>query len=92
MVPDKRGRQFGEITDPELTEFAEIVKKVVMVLRKKYGAEFPYNFYIYPGGDWYWRIIPRSKSIGGFELSSQIFVNTVEPEEVKKYFQKNLEI
>lgn len=92
VVPDRRGHKFSEIQDSELEEFSAIVQKVIQVLRRKFGPEFPYNFYIYPGGDWYWRIIPRSKSIGGFELSSQIFVNTVDPEQAKKYFQKNLDL
>lgn len=92
VVPDKRGRKFWEIDDGELEEFALIIKSIITTLKRKFGPEFPYNFYIYPGGDWYWRIIPRSKPIGGFELSSQIFVNTVEPEEAREYFKKNLEL
>ena len=92
VAPEKRGRLFGDLEDDELEEFSEIIQKVLITLRKKYGKEFPFNFYIYPSKDWYWRVIPRVKTIGGFELSSQIFVNSTDPEEVRTYLRKNLEL
>lgn len=81
VVPHKRGRIFSETTDEEYKDLAAIVQKLVTAMTSVYGHEFPFNFYIYPAGDWYLRFIPRVKTIGGFELSTGIFVNTKDPKE-----------
>lgn len=84
VVPKKRGRLFSEVDDNELADLAEVVTKLVAIFTEVYGHEFPFNFYIYPAGDWYLHFIPRSKSIGGFELSTGIFVNTKDPAETRE--------
>lgn len=84
VAPKKRGRLFGETSDEELSDLSHIVQELVRILTEVYGHEFPFNFYIYPAGDWYLRFIPRSKSIGGFELSTGIFVNTKDPQETRE--------
>ena len=45
----------------------------------RHGHEFPYNLSIYPYKDWYLRLIPRIKVIGGFEVGTNVFVNTQDP-------------
>lgn len=83
IVPKGRGRVFSEISDDELTDFATVLQKLLIIMTEVHGHEFPFNFYIYPAGDWYLRFMPRTKTIGGFELSTGIFVNTKDPQETR---------
>lgn len=91
-VPKKRGRIFSEVTDAEIEDFAVLIQRLIQIFSSRHGHEFPFNFYIYPGGDWYFRLIPRVKSIGGFELGTGIYINTQDPKEtlefVKTHFDK----
>jgi UDPglucose--hexose-1-phosphate uridylyltransferase len=86
----ERGRGFWEVTDGELFDLAHILQKVTRAITKKYGAGAPYNYYIYPGGDWYIRFIPRERVIGGFELATGVYVDSAPIEEVISFFQKEL--
>ncbi len=92
VFPKKRGRAFFESDDTEMEDFATVLQRLIQVFTTRHGHEFPYNFYIYPGGDWYLRLIPRVKIIGGFELGTGIFVNTQDPKEtlafLKTHFHK----
>lgn len=92
VFPKKRGRGFFEIDDVEIGDFATVLQRLIQIFTTRHGHEFPYNFYIYPGGDWYLRLIPRVKIIGGFELGTGIFVNTQDPKEalafLKTHFYK----
>lgn len=90
IVPKKRGRTFGEITDEEIGEFATTLKTLITLFDLRHGHEFPYNFYIYPGGDWYLRLIPRLKTIGGFELGTGVYVNTQLPQETMAFIKEHL--
>jgi UDPglucose--hexose-1-phosphate uridylyltransferase len=91
VTPKHRNKIFGEITDVEVTDFAYVLQRLVQVLMIRHSNEFSFNFYIYPGKDWYLRLIPRVKRMGGFELGTGIFVNTQDPKEtilfLKKYFK-----
>lgn len=92
IVPKKRGDIFGQITPAQTDDFAYTLKRVIELLDMRHGHEFPYNFYIYPSNDWYLRIIPRYKTLGGFEIGTTIFVNTQDPKEtlnfIKEHFEK----
>ncbi len=90
VAPKLRGRAFDEITDPEITDFAFILARLVQIMDLRHGSEFPFNFYIYPGGDWYLRLIPRSKSLGGFEIGTGIFVNTQDSKETILFIKEHL--
>ncbi|MEX0617136.1 MAG: hypothetical protein WD231_05045 [Candidatus Woykebacteria bacterium] len=79
VAPVERGRQFGDIREEEIKDLSKNLLKVLRKLQKNLGADFSFNFYIYHGGDWYLRLIPRVKVPGGFELGTGIFVNTVDP-------------
>ena len=87
IAPKRRGRAFGEITDEEIPDLAMTLSRVLQILTLRHGHIFPFNFYIYPGGDWYLRIIPRVKSLGGFEIGTGIFVNTQPPAETIAFLQ-----
>lgn len=80
---------FGEISDKEVTDLSSSLSKIIKILELRHGREFPYNFYIYPGKDWYLRIIPRTKSLGGFEIGAGIFVNTQDPKETINFIKEN---
>lgn len=80
---------FADITDQEIKDLSQVLTKLVQVLEKKLGKEFPYNFYIYPGKNWYLRLIPRIKSLGGFEIGTNVFVNTEDPRETIKFLKEN---
>lgn len=84
FVPKKRDRLFSKITSEEIDDLAKLFSKVLKKLQKVLGRQFPFNFYIYYGGDWYLRLMPRVKVLGGFELGSGIFVNTVSPKQAAK--------
>ncbi len=91
VAPKKRGRAYGEIEDKEVSDLSKTISKLLQILDLRHGHEFPFNFYIYPGGDWYLRIIPRVKSLGGFEIGTGIFVNTQDPVETIDFIKENFE-
>lgn len=91
IAPKRRNKTFGEITDEELENFAFALDRLIMVLDMRHGNEFPYNFYIYPGDDWYLRVIPRFKSLGGFEIGTHIYVNTQDPLETIAFIKEHFD-
>lgn len=84
---------FSEISDEEISDLAVTLKRLIQIFSLRHGNEFPYNFYIYPGRDWYLRLIPRDKSLGGFEIGTGIYINTQDPAKtidfIKKHFEKS---
>lgn len=89
VAPKKRNYTFGEISDIEIADFAHVIKRLIEVLRVRHSDFFSFNYYIYPGIDWYLRLIPRVKRMGGFELGTGIFVNTQDPKETILFLQKH---
>lgn len=89
IAPKKRGRLFSEITDEEIKDLANIVPTLIKIFTLRHNNQFPFNFYIYPGGDWYLRIIPRLKSLGGFEIGTRVFINTQDPAETIKFISEH---
>lgn len=87
IIPQERGRLFGEITYEELENLAFVLKRVIKIFEIRHGYEFPYNYYIYPYHDWYLRIMPRAKIPGGFEIATGIFVNTQNPKKTMKFLK-----
>jgi UDPglucose--hexose-1-phosphate uridylyltransferase len=78
ITPKNAGKSFGESTNEEIEDLAKNFPIVLKKLKRVFGKTFSFNFYIYPLYGWYLRIIPREKTLGGFEVSSNIFVNTVD--------------
>lgn len=89
VTPKKRNRLFGEITDIEIKDLAILLNRLIQILEHRHNGEFPFNFYIYPGEDWYLRIMPRLKSLGGFEIGTGIFVNTQDPNETMAFIKQH---
>lgn len=89
IVPKARGRAFGDILEEEIKDLAFILSRLIEILNLRHGNEFPFNFYIYPGGDWYLRIIPRIKCLGGFEIGTNVFINTQNPCETIEFINQH---
>lgn len=85
VYPSKRGGYFGEIDDIQIKDFAKVLYRLIQIMDLRHGSEFPYNFYIYPEKDWYLRLVPRIKIIGAFEVSTNVFVNTQDPNETIEF-------
>ena len=91
IYPKSGGRIFGDISDEEISDLSPSVSRLIQILDLRHGHEFSFNFYIYPGIDWYLRIIPREKSLGGFEIGTGIFVNTQDPRETMSFIKEHFE-
>lgn len=78
--------KFQNLNDQKIKDLAIILQSMLVKLKKVHNASahyakkpFGYNFYIYPYESWYLRIIPRFSERAGFELSTGIMVNSVDP-------------
>lgn len=91
IVPKLSQRTFGEITNGEIDEFAYVLQRLIQLLDLRHGHNFPFNFYIYPGKNWYVRIIPKYKTLGGFEVGTNVFVNTQDPKETIAFIRQHFE-
>ena len=87
IVPNDRGKLFGEITYEEMESLAYILRRLIFIFEARHEEDFSYNFYIYPRRDWYLRILPRAKIAGGFEIATGIYVNTQDPKETMEFIK-----
>ena len=84
FLPKIRGRLFGDVTNGELDNLSPLLSKIYQKLQDKLGQNFPFNFHVYHGGDWYLRFIPRLRVLGGFELATGVYVHSTDPKEAAK--------
>lgn len=91
VAPKREGRSFDSATPEELKELALVLSRLIQIFDLRHGHEFPYNFYIYPGKGWYLRLIPRVKLLGGFEVGTNVFVNTQVPSETFKFVAEHFD-
>lgn len=89
IAPKQNGGGFGLIKDPEITDLGFVLSRLIQIFDLRHGHEFPFNFYIPPLKNWYLRLIPRTKIIGGFELGTNIIVNTQDPAETFKFIKEH---
>ncbi|MBP7832534.1 MAG: hypothetical protein KA035_02065 [Candidatus Levybacteria bacterium] len=89
IVPIERNSTFGEISYKEIESLAFVWKRLLEIFEIRHNKKFPHNFYIHPYKDWYMRIIPRDKILGGFEMETGIYVNTLDPRETMKFIKEN---
>lgn len=73
-------RKFSEITDGEIKELTHLLQGILKKLARKFPG-LSYNYYIFPGENWYLRIIPRLVDRAGFELGTGLSVNIKDPTE-----------
>jgi len=91
IAPKERGNLFSSIKDPQISDLAFALSRLIQIFDLRHGLEFPFNFYIYPGGDWYLRILPRVKVLGGFEVGTGIMVNTQDPRETIEFIKEHFD-
>jgi len=84
FLPKRQVKFFSEISDAEIKDLGGLLAKVLKKLEKALGEKFPFNFYIYHGDDWYLRLIPRRRILGGFELASGVYVHSTSPKEASE--------
>jgi len=89
IAPKKNGKGFGAITADQISDLGFCLSRLIQILDIRHGHEFPFNFYIYPGNQWYLRIIPRIKILGGFEVGTHIIVNTQDPKETFAFIKEH---
>lgn len=95
--------KFKDLSGEQISNLAEILQSTILKLKKIHGDNphyskkpFGYNFYIQPYGDpvlseaegWFLRIIPRFMERAGFELSTGIMVNSVDPKKAAEDLRK----
>jgi len=93
IVPRAHQESFDMITDPELEEFALMLREVLGAYRDKFGDP-PYNYYIhsaptdgteYPYYHWHMELVPKLTTTGGFELGTSMMINVTTPEHAADY-------
>jgi UDPglucose--hexose-1-phosphate uridylyltransferase len=91
VLPKKDQVFFSEISDVEIKDQAKILHRLIQIFDLRHGHEFPFNFYISPHKGWYLRIVPRVKSLGGFEIGTGVSVNTQDPKETIAFIKEHFE-
>lgn len=91
VKPNREVGSFGEITDKEIKDLSKALYRLIQIFDLRHGSEFAYNFYISPFKDWYLRIIPRQKTLGGFEVGTGIWVNTQDPKETIAFIKEHFD-
>ncbi|MDY6974537.1 MAG: galactose-1-phosphate uridylyltransferase, partial [Thermodesulfobacteriota bacterium] len=96
IIPKVHQAGFNRITEAEVKSLADILlimlKKLYKVLDNPnfnyviYSA--PYRMSDVPFFHWHFKIVPRIKTPGGFEIGTRIHVNTVYPEESAEMLQR----
>lgn len=87
IAPKIENTVFGDMNDEEIDDLVKLLQKILKQLMKIYKENslsnlgFGYNYYIYPGANWYIRIIPRFIHRAGFELGTGLSVNIIDPSE-----------
>jgi UDPglucose--hexose-1-phosphate uridylyltransferase len=92
IMPKNNGKFYGDITDMEVKDLAKTLYRLIQIFDLRHGNEFPYNFYIAPFNNWYLRIVPRIKTLGGFEVGTNVSVNTQEPEKTLEFIKEHFEV
>jgi UDPglucose--hexose-1-phosphate uridylyltransferase len=99
IFPKKKSSNFGDIKDEDLVLLAEILNNV---LKKLYIAlnNPDYTFFVhtspikkdtsglYDFYHWHIEIMPRFSIAAGMELGTNVFVNTVDPDEAAKLLRE----
>ncbi len=91
IAPKKRKTMFGESSDDMLSDLAYCLSHLINIFDLRYNKDYPFNFYIHPDGDWYLRMIPRVRTLGGFEVGTNVFVNTQNPEETMIFIREQFQ-
>lgn len=92
ISPKKKKSAFSKLFEEEIIDLAFVMQRLIQIMSVRHGEAFHFNFYVAPGKDWYVRLVPRKKLIGGFEVGTGVWVNTQDPKEtvafIKAHFDK----
>ncbi len=91
IAPRLQAGTFADSSDLQLHDLANTLQRLIMILSLRHGHEFPFNYFISPWNNWYIRIIPRQKRLGGFELATNVYVNTQDPAETMEFIQEHFD-
>ncbi len=91
IQPKRKKQLFGDIYEEEIIDLAFVMSRLIQIMSIRHGSAFPFNYYIYPGRDWYIRLIPRSKLLGAFEVGTGVWVNTQDPKETIRFIKNHFE-
>jgi len=89
IFPKKHLKNLSEFSEEEMSDLADILKKVLLKLRK---LNVSYNFFLHyaPKGTnlhFHIEVTPRIATWGGFEISSDSIINSVLPEEAARFYR-----
>ncbi len=93
IAPKDHKASFGDIEDPEIESFGEIIRSTLQRLIKALGNP-PFNYIIHTSPcdehcaeyyHWHLEIMPRLTKVAGFEWGSGFYVNPVPPEDAAKH-------
>lgn len=105
IAPKRRGEFFGQITDSQIADLAQILQEILkrLLYHLTGGQHFhpgmpmvafehgpAYNFYIHHGKDWYIRVVPRLVHRAGFELGTGLSVNIVDPADAAQILKEEI--
>jgi UDPglucose--hexose-1-phosphate uridylyltransferase len=91
LIPTQSTGTFADARDEDLSRLARALNHVIVLLKARHQSDIPYNFYISPYHHWYIRIMPRVKTLGGFELATGVSVMSQSPEETLAFLQEHWE-
>ena len=95
IMPKDHESQFEMTSKVSMKEFSDAAHKVLHLIDKTLDNP-PLNFYIHTlptifddsaSYHWHMEIAPRVSRYGGFELGSEIIINTMPPEEASHYLK-----
>jgi len=88
ILPKRHIKSITEFTGDEYSNFASILKKLLVRLK---GIGASYNFYLHysPKQDFHFHIelAPRIAAWAGFELCSGLVINSVSPENAARFYK-----
>jgi UDPglucose--hexose-1-phosphate uridylyltransferase len=90
IFPKRHTRNIMELDESELVDLADAMRKVLKKLKKLNAS---YNFFLHyapKGTDLHFHIevTPRIDKWAGFELASEVIINSVAPEEAARFYRK----
>ncbi len=94
IITHKQSQRFDLLENNETIELAELMQHIFGKIKKIYGA-IPFNLFVHslPKNamhkhfKWHVHIIPRKGNFGGFELSTGLYINSLNIHEMVEQFK-----
>lgn len=98
IIPKFHNASFGDISDIECLKLSEVLKKVLLKMKKALNDP-PYNYLIHTSPcdnednyrdyyHWHLDILPRLTTPAGFEWGSGFYINPTSPESAAQYLRE----